>query len=55
VNLESEDMYKPQARAFVEAVRTGDTSGIHSLYGDAVESYKVSQWISVASDRQRKS
>ena len=42
-------MYKPQARAFVEAVRTGEVSGIHSLYGDAVESYKVSQWITEAS------
>jgi predicted dehydrogenase len=49
VDLESEDMYKPQARAFVEAVRTGDTSGIHSLFSDAVESYKVSQWITAAS------
>ncbi len=49
MDLESEDMYKPQARAFVEAVRSGDTSGIHSLFSDAVESYKVSQWITAAS------
>lgn len=53
VDLETEDMYKPQARAFVEAVRTGDTSGIHSLFSDAVESYKVSQWITEASTADR--
>ena len=48
VPLDEEDMYQPQARAFVEAVRSGDISHIKSPYLDAVESYKASQWITAA-------
>ncbi len=49
VALDDEDMYQPQARAFVEAIQSGDDSGIKSPFLDAVESYKVSQWITAAS------
>lgn len=53
VPLEKEDMYMPQAEAFVSAVRSRDSSGIRSTYEDAVESYKVSQWITAASSAER--
>lgn len=53
VELEKEDMYMPQAEAFVNAVQTRDSSGIRSTYDDAVKSYNVSQWISAAASADR--
>lgn len=53
VPLDNKDMYEPQAEAFVEAVRTGNTSGIRSLYMDAVQSFKASQWITAASTAEQ--
>ena len=48
VALVKEDMYHSEARAFVEAIRSGDRSSIHSSYSDAVGTYKTSLWITAA-------
>ena len=50
VPLGKADMYAVQAEEFVAAIRTGDCSAIRSLYSDAAESYKVSQWITAAAE-----
>ena len=49
VPVEKEDMYHSEALTFVEAIRSGDRSNIHSSYPDAVETYKTSLWITTAS------
>lgn len=43
------DMYEAQFADFLHAVRTGDRSGIRSLYHDAVRTYETSRWITDAS------
>lgn len=48
LNLEY-DMYEAQFSDFLHAVRTGDRSGIRSLYQDAVRTYEASRWITDAS------
>ena len=48
LNLEY-DMYEAQFADFLHAVRTGDRSGIRSLYHDAVRTYETSRWITDAS------
>jgi predicted dehydrogenase len=48
------DMYLTEVDAFVHAVRTGDTSRITTLYSDAAKSYQASQWITAASNKNRK-
>ena len=53
VPLKKADMYAVQAEEFVTAIRTGDCTAIRSLYSDAAESYKVSQWITAATASAR--
>ena len=48
LNLEY-DMYEAQFQDFLHAVRTGDRSGIRSLFHDAVKTYETSRWITDAS------
>ena len=46
-------MYAAQAEAFIAAIQSGDSSGIRSLYLDAVKSYEATQWITAASSADR--
>ena len=52
VPLDREDMYNSEASAFVEAIRSGDKSSIHSPYADAVGTLKTSLWNTAASSTE---
>ncbi len=45
-----DDSYLAEDQAFIEAVRTGDASGIRSSYDDALETYRLSWQITQAPD-----
>ena len=46
-------MYLIEAEAFINAVKTGNTDAIETLYEDSALSYQASQWITAASKRGR--
>ena len=48
VSVPATDMFMVQAEAFINAIKTGDTSSLRSPYADALESYKISKAIAAS-------
>ena len=53
VPLDDRDMYMIEAEAFIDAIKSGNTNAIQSLYEDSALSYQATQWITTASSENR--
>lgn len=53
VELDDRDMYLIEAETFINAIKTGNTDAIDTLYEDSALSYQASQWITAASKQGR--
>ena len=51
VPLDDRDVYLIEAEAFVNAIKSGNTDEIQSLYEDSALSYQATQWITAASSQ----
>ena len=51
--LDDRDVYLIEAEAFVNAIKSGNTDEIQSLYEDSALSYQATQWITAASSESR--
>lgn len=53
MKLDDRDMYMIEAETFIDAVKTGNTDAIETLYEDSALSYQASQWITASSNQSR--
>ncbi|KAL0025024.1 hypothetical protein WJX77_012337 [Trebouxia sp. C0004] len=51
VPLDDRDVYLIEAEAFINAIKSGNTDEIQSLYEDSALSYQATQWITAASSQ----
>lgn len=53
VPLDDRDVYLIEAEAFINAIKSGNSDAIESLYEDSALSYQATQWITAASSENR--